>query len=186
MNNRSTTQIKINSYRTTQERQLNDISKHWNTIVRKKRKIWGFTYNRSCENEEMEPSVKKSASSRVSALPRNLIRQHPCRSSDHQRGLGDTALPRSAARWTKERHSRKWWRRKRVWASWTSESLEYRTSPIYRGPLWNCPDSICLNSRNHPWNLSMFNLPESTHDNVPTPPITMSWRGSLGVIELTN
>jgi hypothetical protein len=103
MNNTSTTQIKINSCRTIQARQPNNRSKHWITIARNKRKIWGFTYSGSCENEEMEPSVKKSASGRVSALPRNLIRRHPCRSSDRRRRLGDTALPRSAARRTKER-----------------------------------------------------------------------------------
>jgi hypothetical protein len=39
MNNTSTTQIKINSCRTTQARQPNNRSKHWITIVRNKRKI---------------------------------------------------------------------------------------------------------------------------------------------------
>jgi hypothetical protein len=45
--------------------------------VRNKRKIWWFTYRGSYKNKEIEPSVKKS----VSALPRNLIRRHLCRSS---------------------------------------------------------------------------------------------------------
>jgi hypothetical protein len=99
---------------------------------------------------EMEPSVKMSAGSRASAHPRNLIRWHPCRSSDRRHRLEDTALPRSATRRMKERQSGKWCRRKRVWMSRTNESIEYRTSPIYRGPLWNCPDSIWLNSRNRP------------------------------------
>jgi hypothetical protein len=40
-------------------------------------------------------------SGRASALPRNLIRRHQV--SDHQRRFGDTALPRSAARRTRER-----------------------------------------------------------------------------------
>jgi hypothetical protein len=186
MNNISTTQIKINSCRTTQTRQPNNKSKHWSTIVRNKRKIWGFTYSGSYKNKEMEPSVKKSASGRASALPKNLIRWHWCKSSDRQCRLEDTALPRSAAWQTKEWQSRKWRRKKWVWTSRTSESLEYRTSPIYRGLLWNCPDLICLNSRNRPWNLSTFNLSEPTHGNAPTPPITPSWCGSLGVVELTN
>jgi hypothetical protein len=117
MNNISTTQIKINSCRTIQARQLNNRSKHWITIVRNKRKIWGSTYSGSCTSEAMELSVKKSTNGRVSALSRKLIRRHPCRSLDRQCRLKDTALSRSAAWQTKERQSRKWWCRKWVWVS---------------------------------------------------------------------
>jgi hypothetical protein len=185
MNNTSITQIKINSCRTTQARQTNNRYKHWITIVRNKRKIWWSTYSGSYENKVMEPSVKKSASGHLSALPRNLIHRHPCRSSDRRRRLRDTVLPRSAARRMKERQCKKQRCRKRVGLV-EHAFLEYRTSAIYRGLWWNCPDSIWQNPRNCPWNLSTCNWSEPTYVNAPAPPTTQSWRDSLGVIELTN
>jgi hypothetical protein len=122
LNNNSTTQIKIKSCRTTQARQANNRSNHWITITRNKRKIWGSTYSGSRKNKEMEPSVKKSVSGCVSALPKYLIHQHPCRSSDRRHRLGDTTLPRSVAWWMKEWQSRKQQHRKWVWTS-RSEGL---------------------------------------------------------------
>jgi hypothetical protein len=58
MNNASTTQIKINSCKTTQARQPNKRSDHWITIAGIKRKIYGFTYSGCCANGVLKPSVK--------------------------------------------------------------------------------------------------------------------------------
>ena len=47
----------------------------------------------------------QTASGRADALPRNLIRRHPCRSSNYRRWFGDTALPQPVARRTKGRQT---------------------------------------------------------------------------------
>jgi hypothetical protein len=61
--------------------------------------------NHHCENQKKDLMIylqwnrrcRKSVSGRASALHRNLIHRHPCRSSDLRCRFKDTTLPRSAA-----------------------------------------------------------------------------------------
>jgi hypothetical protein len=144
LNNTRTTQIKINSCRTTQPRQPNNRSKHWITL-RKREDL--STYSGSYKNEVMEPSVKKSVSSHASALPRNLIRRHLCRSSDRQRWLRDMLSSIHCS--TNEGMVEQKAMAQKARMGQTNRLL-LNTRPIYRGTRWSCPDSIYLDPRNRP------------------------------------
>jgi hypothetical protein len=174
INDIRTEQIWTNSPRLTHNIRIDDRSNHKTVIAIN----WNhrFTHSDFHECWRTRADVRK-------AFPRNLIRQHPCRSSKHRRWFGDTTLPLSAARQTKGRQGREAVARriekKRMSRLLFAPDLRRKTSPFIDGlpqPL----DSICYISGTAPSNISTCNRPEISH--VTCVSVAPGWRGSLGVI----
>jgi hypothetical protein len=123
-------------------------------------------------NSRWRTHGRKSTSGRASALPRNLIRRHPCRSKITSVGL-ETPLsldPLHDGKAEKRRH-RKWVSFQRV--EWTVSGFPYTGRLLYI-----LKDPVHLR----------FDLPKFQE---PPPGTSLhatnhGWRDNLGVVELTN
>jgi hypothetical protein len=127
-------------------------------------------------NRQWRTRGRKSVSGRASALPRNLIQRHPCRSQITSAG-SETPLSLDPLHggWrngkAEKRRHRKWVSFQRV--EWTVRELPYTGRLLY--------------ILKHPVRLR-FDLPKFQE---PPPETSLcatnrGWRGSLGVVELTN
>jgi hypothetical protein len=93
-----TEQIWTISTRLTHKRRIDNESNH-KTVI---------TTNWNCRftHGDFHEFCRETRADVCEALPRNLIRRHPCRLSKRRRWFGDTALPWSATRQTKGRQDR--------------------------------------------------------------------------------
>jgi hypothetical protein len=127
-------------------------------------------------NRRWRTRKRKSASGHASALPRNLIRWHPCRSQITSVG-SETPLsldPLHGGR--RDGKAEKWWHRK--WDSfqrveWTMSWLPYTGRLLY---ILKEPDRLRFD-------LLKFHEPAPGTSLRAT---NRGWCGSLGVVELTN
>jgi hypothetical protein len=119
---------------------------------------------------------RKSASGRASALPRNLIRWHPCKSQITS--VGSETLLSLDLLHSGRRDGKAEKQRRRKWVSFQIVEWTMRELPYTGHLLYILKDPVCLR----------FDLPKF---QKPPPGTSLratnrGWRGSLGVVELTN
>jgi hypothetical protein len=136
---------------------------------------WILCTNR-WRNHRWRTCGRKSTSGRVSALPRNLIHRHPCRSQitsvvpETPLSLDPLHGGRGNDKAEKQR-CRKWVSFQRV--EWTVRELQYTGCLLYI-----LKDPVCLR-----FNLSKF---QESPPRTSLCATNRGWCDSLGVVELTN